>query len=120
MARNEGDAPTFLGDRNIALLLMGCGIGGIGAAVVQRPASWFHMSPGMTGVLTCGLLGFLLVVLDGNGFRRGLQIMLPIVLIQFVSSALNGVSLFWFFGVEALVFGVIGLAMTAARGGVAS
>jgi len=113
MAEADVTVPSFFTHRNVALLLTGLGACGLVTAIVQRPTSYYHMSTGMDGVLTCGILGFLLVVLDGHSFRRVLDIMAPIVVIQLAASVSQSLSLFWFFGLEALVYGCVGLVMTA-------
>ena len=73
----------------------------------------FNMLPGMDGAFTCGQLGFVLAMLHGIKFRRALQLMLPIVAIELACCIIHQVSGFAILGVQALLYGLVGLWVTA-------
>jgi len=98
-------------DRHIALLLA-C-VGGISLVVASLASAHpFNMSPSMQGVLTCGVLGFVLAILHPLPYRQALRVMLPIVAVQLAAFAAHGINIAAAMGIEALVYGVVGLIVT--------
>jgi hypothetical protein len=99
-------------DRKLAMMLAAAGPVLI-AIAFARNALPFNMLPGMDGAFTCGQLGFVLAILHGINFRRALQLMLPIVAIELACCIIHNVSGFAVLGVQALLYGLIGLWVTA-------
>jgi hypothetical protein len=105
--------PSFeISDRKLAMILAGAGPLLIAIAFARNPHP-FNMLPGMDGAFTCGQLGFVLAMLHGIKFRRALQLMLPIVAIELACCIIHQVSGFAVLGVQALLYGLVGLWVTA-------
>ncbi len=97
-----------LSDRALALGLTAGGTASIVLAFTLR-AHPFDMSPAMDGVYTCGLLGIVLPLLHGVGWRRALRIAVPIAMVQLACFVSRGVMALAPLGVEALLVGLVGM-----------
>jgi hypothetical protein len=100
-----------LSDRSLAILIAVAGLVSITTAFAFRTHP-FDMAPAMDGVFTCGLLAFVLPMLHGLGWRRTLQIVIPIASVQLACFVGRGVLPLAPLGVQALLCGVVGIIAT--------
>ncbi len=95
-------------ERNLATLLTAAGGISVVVAFMLR-AHPFNLPTAIDGVLTCGLLGFVLAILHGLGYRTALQLIAPIAAIQLIACLRYGITPFGVLGIEALLFGALGV-----------
>jgi hypothetical protein len=108
------DVVARVGARPARFGLALVGAGGVALAVtLLRGANAFEWQPGVDGVLTMGLLGFVLLMLHGVGFGRALTVMAPILALQIPLFLLNRAPVFALLGLELVFFGAIGLGSSA-------
>lgn len=108
---DPGDVRSLDLDHRLATALaLGGGISLAAAFIVTRHP--FDMPPSMDGVFVCGVLGFVLAMLHGLPFRRALLVMAPIVVIQLAAFASYRVVPFGAFGMQAVIYGLVGLGKT--------
>ena len=121
-------------DRQIALALLGFGVGcvalvlwgrHIGLGVRAQIPLWgrhvlplwtrfpFDWLPDVDGVIACGVLGFFACIWQGLGYHRALSTIAPIVAIQLASCIRTRASMLSIAGLEAIIFGVVGIALTS-------
>jgi hypothetical protein len=95
-------------DHTVATFLLGTGIASLMVAHLRNPNMW-SMTPGMDGALCMGILGFAALILHRVDYRTTLMHLLPVFGIQLGCALLNDVSGFTLVGMQALLFGVVGL-----------
>ena len=95
-------------DHAIATFLLGIGFAALMMAQLRNANPW-GMSPGMDGVMCMGILGFAVMMLHRIEYRATLTHLLPVFGIQLGCALLNGTSGFTLVGVQAVLFGVVGL-----------
>lgn len=87
-------------------------VGAVGLAYAYATRSHpLDLLPGLDGTLVCGGMTLLVGLGSGRSYRETVTMMVPIAAVQAASCALSRASMPAVLGLEALVVGLVGLAL---------
>ncbi|MEM1031773.1 MAG: hypothetical protein AAGN82_15585 [Myxococcota bacterium] len=96
----------------MAVCFTGAGVAGLGYAFLTRRDP-LALLPGLDGTLVCGVLALLMLMAAGRTYREAVTALVPIAAVQVAVCTLSRTSLPALLGLEALVVGLVGLALSA-------
>jgi hypothetical protein len=102
---SNGTLGTLIAAAGIVMMTIG----------VSSSAHPFAALPGMDGAMAAGTIGFVLALLHGLSFRRSVEIIAPVVLVQVLVSFRHDCTVLALIGLELGIFGLLGIASSWLR-----